>query len=143
MTLGHPNKLMGATNLQILVYNRLIEYLWSTYYYFQVYFFHFYDRWFYVINFSVTKFKRFKYVSNRWIQSKKRNIHRVLRAIITHILDSEVNLPWINCKGKLKLQGAWAGALILSFVIAFLLVILIRILMVSFCHKINRKISKS
>ena len=71
---------------------------------------------------------------------QKREMKGYLGTIITDILDSELNPAWITCKGKLKLRGAWAGAFILSFVIAFLLVILIRILMVSFFHKINRKI---
>jgi len=45
------------------------------------------------------------------------------------MLRTDNDHKWMGCKGKLKLQGAWAGAFILSFVIAFLLVILIRILM--------------
>ena len=45
MTLGYPNKFSGATNFQMLVYNRLIEYDLLII----IFKFIFYDRWFYVI----------------------------------------------------------------------------------------------
>ena len=66
----------------------------------------------------------------------KRNMgvpHMVFQGPLLKIFqDNELNSSWISCKGRLKLPGTWAGAFILLFVIAFLLVILIRILMVSF-----------